>query len=296
MLDIPNERSSHVTPTPRGGGLAIVLCFIIFGIYLKVDIALVTTAGLIAALGFIDDKVNVSGKIRLAIHFSISILFILLTMNFYGITDNVFLIILLFTFLTLFLVWNLNLFNFMDGIDGIASVQAITVSISYLTLIYFFHNDDSLIATLLSLIASTAGFLILNYPPAKIFLGDVGSAFLGFVLASTCILASQIDTNLFYVWIILMGVFITDATYTLFIRLIKRHSIFSAHRTHTYQKASIIFKSHKVVTNYVAMINIFWLLPIATLFCIKLIPLFLALLIAYLPLLLLAYYFKAGKN
>ena len=188
----------------------------------------------------------------------------------------------------------LNLYNFMDGIDGLASVEAICVCLSA-CLLYWLGGFNNLIITPLLLAASVAGFLFWNFPPARIFMGDAGSGFLGIILGLLSLQATWVSPKLLWVWLILLGVFIVDATVTLLRRLLRGDKVYEAHRSHAYQFASRQYGRHLPVTLAVAAINLLWLLPVAA--CVVLLRLdgALGLVLAYAPLVLLAVKFHAGE-
>ena len=192
VLDIPNERSSHTMPTPRGGGVSVVVVFlcaicvlaIIDSISITSFIAFGGAGVLVAAVGFLDDHGHIAARWRLLAHFSSALLIVIL---FGGLPDLV-----IFGFeigfaefgyvlAVLYLVWLLNLYNFMDGIDGLASIQAITVcvgaAICSLVLHEWRFSESSALPIVLA--SAVAGFLVWNFPPAKIFMGDACSGFLG---------------------------------------------------------------------------------------------------------------------
>lgn len=193
-----------------------------------------------------------------------------------------------------YLVWMLNLYNFMDGIDGIASIQAISVCLGA-CLVYWLSGHQDLIWLPLVLSMAVLGFLYWNFPPARIFMGDAGSGFLGIALGVLSLQAAWAATDFLWVWLILLGVFIIDATFTLLRRLLRGDKVYEAHRSHAYQFASRHVGSHLKVTLVVLAINLMWLLPIAL--CVALLGLngVLGLLIAYLPLIYLALKFRAGE-
>ena len=183
----------------------------------------------------------------------------------------------------------------MDGIDGLASVEALSTCLGA-CLIYWLAGYVGLIWLPFLLSMAVLGFLFWNFPPARIFMGDAGSGFLGMILGGLSLQAAWHNTDLLWVWLILLGVFIVDATFTLFRRLINGCKVYEAHRSHAYQFASRQVGSHLPVTLSILAINVFWLLPIAL--CVALFGLegFLGVLIAYLPLLILAFKFRAGER
>ncbi|RBL66728.1 glycosyl transferase, partial [Pseudomonas sp. MWU13-2625] len=142
-----------------------------------------------------------------------------------------------------YLVWMLNLYNFMDGIDGIASVQAVSTCLGA-CVIYWFADAQSLIWLPLLLSMAVLGFLYWNFPPARIFMGDAGSGFLGLVLGVLSVQAAWSSSRFLWVWLILLGVFIVDATFTLIRRLVRGDKVYEAHRSHAYQFASRQFGRH----------------------------------------------------
>lgn len=305
IIDIPNARSSHSTPTPRGGGVAIVVAFLaalpVLGILALVpwaDLIAVGGAGaLIAVIGFMDDHGHIAARWRLLGHFSAAVWALfwiggLPPLVFFGLSLD--LHWLGHILAAIYLVWILNLYNFMDGIDGIASVEALCVCLGA-CLLYWVEGVPALIWGPLILAVAVVGFLYWNFPPARIFMGDAGSGFLGIALGVLSIQAAWSSSQLFWAWLILLGVFIVDATYTLLRRLIRGDKVYEAHRSHAYQFASRQFGKHLPVTLAVGVINLFWLLPIA--FCITYWELdgFLGAVIAYGPLVFLAVKFRAGQ-
>lgn len=305
IIDNPNERSSHSVPTPRGGGVAVVcsyllaLAVLIYSQQLTVHIGLtLMVAGfVIALLGFLDDHGHINSMLRLAIHFFVAIGTVISLGGFAEVTifNGMQLGFIANIIAVLFLVWLLNLYNFMDGINGIASVEAITTTVSMAILYYVFNlslNSD----LLLLLAACVSGFLLWNFPKAKIFMGDACSGFLGLTLGILALIALKENLALFCAWIICLGVFVVDATYTLIKRVLNGHKMYDAHRSHSYQILSRRWGSHTPVTLIVAAINLFWLFPIAYMTVIQqwAYP-ELAVLIAYLPLILLAFKLKAGN-
>lgn len=304
LLDIPNARSSHSTPTPRGGGLAFVIVFLLLlpllysyqFLSLHTLLAFWGTGALIATIGFLDDKGHIAARWRLLAHFIAAIWLLYWLAGFpslylFGINIPATITTGLAVF---YVVWVLNLYNFMDGIDGIASVEAIFVCLAG-ALVYYVAGYPLFTTTALLLAGAVAGFLVWNFPPAKIFMGDAGSGFLGIILAGLSIQAAWVSPQLFWSWLILLGVFMVDATWTLSHRLLRKEKVYEAHRTHTYQFAARFFGKHITVTLAVLVINLIWLLPIALLVASNDFNGLLGLLIAYLPLCVLAYLFKAGS-
>lgn len=306
IIDIPNARSSHSTPTPRGGGVAIVLSFLaslpplyVMGLIdASLMWALLGAGGGVALLGFLDDHGHIPARWRLLGHLSAAVWVLFWlggppSIRLFGFDLQ----LLWFGYIltAVFLIWLLNLYNFMDGIDGIASIEAICVCLGGALLYFLLEKPEAALLPLL-LAAAVAGFLFWNFPPAKIFMGDAGSGFLGFILAVFTLNAALIAPQLLWSWIILLGVFILDATYTLLHRLIRREKVYEAHRSHAYQYAARHYRAHKPVSIAVGLINILWLFPWAYAVATLKIDGALATLIAYAPLLLLAIKFNAGAR
>lgn len=266
ILDIPNERSSHSIVTPRGGGLAIVATFIFalvfiaaFGIVsVNVAAALVGGGLMIAAIGWIDDKNSVSPCLRLAVHF-LAAIWALYCLGGFTRMDMGFITIHLgwagSVIAAVGIVWLINLYNFMDGIDGIAGTEAISVALGAGVLL-FWTGSAGLAWVCIILALAVGGFLVWNWPPARIFMGDVGSGFLGYIFAVLAIISEKSSSILLIVWLMLLGVFITDATITLFRRMARGKKLSQPHRTHVYQLAVQAGYSHKQVTLVLLFINI----------------------------------------
>jgi len=305
LLDIPNGRSSHTVPTPRGGGVAIVISYLAALVLLfaqgalsgSLFLAFLGSGVIIAALGFLDDHGHVAARWRLLGHF-FSAVWALVWLG--GLPPVVIFGAALdlgwvgHVLAAVYLVWLLNLYNFMDGIDGIASVEAVCVCIGA-AVIYALSGFVDLIWLPLLLAAAVLGFLVWNFPPAKIFMGDAGSGFLGIILGLLSLQAASISSQLLWAWLILLGVFIVDATVTLIRRLVRGDKVYEAHRSHAYQFASRKYGKHLPVTSAVGVINLFWLLPVAI--CVTQFGLdgAIGVIVAYIPLAVLALKFNAGE-
>jgi Fuc2NAc and GlcNAc transferase len=307
-MDIPNERSSHITPTPRGGGIAFVATSLVGFLLLLLNNALserelfaLCCAGVIVAIaGHLDDRQKISGAtVRLVLHAVSAIILVVgvgipselaifeRTVN-TGIVGSILGVV--------YLVWLLNLFNFMDGTDGIAASEAIFVLLAGAFLNYHVLSDANHSAAVVVLAASTFGFILYNWSPAKIFMGDVGSGYLGIVVGGLSLVAANQDPDLLWVWIILLAVFVSDATATLTRRLLRKQKPHVAHRSHAYQHLAIRLNSHAKVAVLILAVNIAWLLPIAFLVADKQLAGTTGVIIAYVPLLIAALAFGAGKD
>lgn len=263
FFDVPNERSSHSTPTPRGGGLLIVLVCILgyVGICLATGLQIswgyLVASLLVAAVSWVDDLFSLPFWSRLIVHIGAAVILII-DLGFWSevsiplTTTTLELGSILGVILTgLWLVWLLNAYNFMDGIDGIAALQAIISGLAWVVLAVMWNLPGTFaIAGLV--VTGSAGFLIHNWQPAKIFMGDVGSAFLGFTLAAIPLLARRegvIDAaSLPVIAVLLVWFFVFDTVFTFFRRLFGRQRVWEAHREHIYQKLIIEGKPHSSVT------------------------------------------------
>lgn len=307
-LDIPNERSSHSIPTPRGGGIAVVIVTVasLVGLSLRnlMDgrdaIAIGAGSLIVALVGYLDDRgIITAARWRLLGH-TLGALIIVLGLRGLpalpvfgravdlGVVGSVLAI--------LYLMWLLNLFNFMDGIDGITGTETLVVTLCGAFLAWEAAPSSKLWMMPLALAGAAAGFLFLNWSPAKIFIGDVGSGFIGIVIGALSLQAAHSVPRLGWCWVILMGVFIVDASVTLFRRSLRRDRLYIAHRNHAYQHLAIKLDSHAAVSAGVGAITLLWLLPIALAVERQTIDGFAGVLIAYTPLVVAAIALGAGRQ
>jgi Fuc2NAc and GlcNAc transferase len=307
LVDIPNARSSHRVPTPRGGGIAIVFAFLVCLPVLRAGGALTAPAfwsllgacSLVALIGLFDDHTPVAPRWRLLVHFlAAGWVFALvgglppLSVN--GMTLNLgwpgHLLMMVY------LVWLLNLYNFMDGIDGLACLEAVSVSLGgALVHALAVPGGEGWMAPVL-LLSAVVGFLVWNFPRARIFMGDAGSGFLGLTFGVMSIMDGWTAPELFWSWMILLGIFIVDATITILRRFVRGERVSEPHHSHAYQYAARKYGSHRIVAVVVLLINIIWLLPMAAMVATGLLDGWIGVLVAYLPLVGLAYYLKAGAR
>ncbi|MGE4336428.1 MAG: glycosyltransferase family 4 protein [Pigmentiphaga sp.] len=239
ILDQPNHRSSHSHPTPRGGGIGIVIACVV-GIacavaldFLPIRFAGALACGLpIAVAGYIDDRRSVSARSRLLVQIACAtvalwLLWPLPTLTIFGVGLSPSLSAAIFL---IGIVWMTNLYNFMDGIDGIAAGQAIAVGVCWSAV----AGPTNTVAGIIFALAA-GGFLVFNRPPAKVFMGDVGSAFCGFFIAVAALQMQQTTQESLILWLLPAAPFILDATITLLVRLIRKQRPNEAHRSHAYQ-------------------------------------------------------------
>jgi Fuc2NAc and GlcNAc transferase len=307
-MDIPNERSSHITPTPRGGGIAFVATSLIGFLLLILNnalngtelLALCCAGAIVAIAGHLDDRQKISGAtLRLMFH-ALSAIILIVGIGFpsqislFDQTVNTGVIGSILG--VLYLVWLLNLFNFMDGTDGIAASEAIFVCVAGAILNFHVLSDINFSAAAIILASCTFGFLLYNWSPAKIFMGDVGSGYLGIAIGGLSLMATKQQHELLWVWIILLAVFVSDATITLIRRLLRKQKPHVAHRSHAYQHLAIRFNSHAKVSLLLLAVNIVWLLPIAFFVANKQIAGTTGVVVAYVPLIVAALALGAGKD
>jgi len=256
IIDVPNERSLHFVPTPRGGGLAIValwfgaLILLHFNNKIPNNLFFALFSGLLlAVISFLDDIFSLRPVFRLIAQIGSSSLALFFLKGFdttYFFDAKIF-DILIIPFIITGMIWYINLYNFLDGIDGYASLEAIFVAFS----MYIFTGE---LLTLV-LIAPVAGFLFWNWPKAKIFMGDVGSTQLGFILIVLGVYFHNSDGLDFLVWIILTSSFWFDATLTLLRRWKNGEKLSHAHKKHAYQRIVQYGFSHQRVLFILIFVN-----------------------------------------
>jgi Fuc2NAc and GlcNAc transferase len=267
ILDFPNARSLHDKPVPRGGGVAVaatvtsgMLLLTISGhLPVALTIAVVGGGAPIAVVGWLDDRQQVtSRRIRGLVHFSGAAWALWWLGGLPAISLGSFVLALpvVGTILAAIgIVWWTNLYNFMDGIDGLAGGQAVTVAASAGVLMLLTGADRGLPLPAFLLAGAAAGFLVLNWSPARIFMGDVGSGFIGFVFATLAIASENAGTLPLLVWVLLSGVFLFDSTVTLLRRVLRGATWYDAHRMHAYQRLVAAGHSHAVVTSGILVVN-----------------------------------------
>lgn len=272
LVQVPVARSSHVKPTPAGGGVGIVLAALIAGLMLPGemprDLGLLALALVIAIVGFIDDRRPLPAKLRLAIQAGSVACALMLIQPAKAITGGAGFPLQMAVAALLLIggIWWINLFNFMDGIDGIAGQQAISMMASAMVLAAVQDPDAALSWTwwmMAAVIAATLGFLAFNWPPAKVFMGDAGSTFLGFIILALAFQTMVNDWMNLPQWLLLALLFAADSTTTLIVRFLGRDKLSQAHRAHAYQRLSRRLGGAKPVSTAALVINLFVLLPLA---------------------------------
>lgn len=270
LVQEPNHRSSHHRPTPAGGGLGIAVAASLFGLWVGQDFrfALITALSLgFAAIGYLDDARDVPFGYRFAAQAILLAVFlawgpVLPPISVFGMMVDG----LLFAAILLFVaLWWVNLFNFMDGIDGIAAMQAIFMLVcgAVLAAVSSDITGDSVVWWMWAAAFATIGFLVVNFPPARVFMGDTGSNYLAFMVAALALSSVAAGRLTYATWAVLASLFVSDATVTLVRRMWNREPFFAAHRQHAYQRLSRRLGRHRPVTLGYLAANVLFVAPMA---------------------------------
>ncbi|MBF0202282.1 MAG: hypothetical protein HQK66_13420 [Desulfamplus sp.] len=254
FMDMPGLRSSHAAPTPKGGGVGIVLAVLWAWIFLGHPFAMIPCFIMISFLGLFSDRRDISPLFRLSMHILLALFAVIAGSPFLPLLS--FPGIILYTlFWTLFIAATANFYNFMDGINGIAALSGATGFI-LMALFQILHGGwDRNVLLLLAAASACLGFVPMNFPRAKVFMGDTGSLFLGFFFAAMVMLFSTSHGD-FLLFFSFLAPFYCDELTTMAIRLKNRENIFKPHRKHLYQ---ILVNqrriSHLKVTLFYAMVQ-----------------------------------------
>ncbi len=273
VIDIPNERSSHTVPTPRGGGATIVIfilwvtgyCF--FSDLITINILLALGLGIIivAITGWVDDHKHVPAFIRAMLYgiaSTVSIYYLDSEYIIFSSSQELVFKYVLIAAAVILIVWLINLYNFMDGTDGFAAIQTIcTAAMS--SFLFYSAGQEAMFLISVVIVVSTCGFLYWNWPPAKMFMGDVGSCVLGFSFGVLAIIGEMTNSISLSIWFVLLSVFICDATFTLLYRIARHEKWYEAHKSHAYQRLVSLGVSHKKLALIFIAINIILLWPLA---------------------------------
>jgi Fuc2NAc and GlcNAc transferase len=267
IVDSPNERSSHSMDTPRGGGVGIVLPMLIALIIMLLSgsherhmlMVLLFAVILLAIVGWLDDRYELHFGLRIMAQILIGVVVLSVIGSFDYLEIAGYTIPLAFVAPVITLLWFLwmtNLYNFMDGIDGIAAGQG-AVAGCFLGIWFTIHDDHVMALFSYVIMAASSGFLVWNWAPARVFMGDVGSLTLGGVFALMALVANKLHQIPFGAFVLLFGVFLADATVTLITRILQGKIFWQAHREHLYQRAVIAGWSHAQVTTTIIIISVF---------------------------------------
>lgn len=268
IMDVPNERSSHAVPTPRMGGvpllLSVVLVFVVWSVvrgngrtFPSVVDAVILFASAMALLGFLDDVRGLSPLSRFIVQMASAFVAVGWVAMSYPLPASPFVLPALIVILAggVFAVWMVNLYNFMDGIDGLAGTEAVVGGL-FLAGVFAWFGEPAFAVANLFVASASAGFLVFNRPPARIFLGDAGSFFLGGFFGLQAVGAPWTTAVPFIVLVLPFANFLLDTTYTLFRRVARGEKWYQSHRTHVYQRLTDIGLSHGAVTLREALVVI----------------------------------------
>ena len=305
LIQPPNARSSHITATPVGGGIGIVLGSAVAGLFTVGGEPRLVPAVLLASIGFAvlglwDDLRPLPAVVRLAVQLVLVAVALVVVSPWVSATggDARGVTALVCALLTLAIVYWVNLYNFMDGIDGVAGSEALFLLLTPLGLALISTpalSTNPLFWWPTAVAASVAAFLRFNWAPARIFMGDVGSTFLGFLIAIFAIFEVRAGWLSLSAALILPACFITDGTLTLLRRALQGENIMTAHRRHAYQQMARRIGSHGRVTLAMTAINLLWLLPLAILAQMAIAFGPMLVITAYTPLAFLAFAAGAGR-
>ena len=272
---VPNYRSLHPRVVPRGAGIviaAVSLAAVLVGYWLGLiqfpHLLIFLVGGVVVVLvGFADDKFELPALSRLLVQFAAATWILywyggMPSLGFGAVNVELGWVGNIVTVLAM--VWFFNLFNFMDGIDGMATSGALYVT-GAATLILHVNNDDELALLSALICTATAGFVYFNWPPAKVFLGDAGSSFFSYIIAALIFGSLWSDGMSLWTWLILLGYFVVDTTVTMLVRVITVKKWYRAHRSHAYQNLARIWGNHLRMVRLVLLIELLWLFPLAML-------------------------------
>ena len=277
IISHPNGRTLHELLIPRGGGIVFSLLFIsaIFliwryqqlsdNLFLMVGVG----GGMATFFGFIDDINNIRARTKLIIQILLSSWVVYCLYS-----DTLLLLNWMPIFITIpaclfFMVWAINAYNFMDGVDGMAAFGAVFASLTLALVLFITDNFVELIPIFILIAAMVGGFIIFNWPPASIFMGDAGSIFLGYIFGSLLLFTTLNGHLSIWIWLTVFGYFFADTTVTQILRVILVKKWYLPHRSHAYQNLARITDSHLKITSGIALYNIIWILPLSVLSALK---------------------------
>lgn len=263
MIAQPGERQSHQVATPTGGGLGLIFSIVLTSLCLQLFFPLpefwwqqmLPGILLLAIVGWRDDKLSVSSLLRLLVQFAVSLWLLGFGWLQVSLSD-----VGLFASAIVAMIWLMNLYNFMDGSNGMAGFQGVFTG---LIMAVLFQSGGQYAMALIALIvaAACAGFLPLNFPNARVFMGDVASVPLGFIFAAFAVYGIKTGSLSLLQSILIMSVFIVDATLTLFARVLGGERWYTAHAQHVYQRFITIGWSHRKILVVYQVINVILVLP-----------------------------------
>jgi len=274
LIDKPNERSSHVVPTPRGGGLpisilvlgSILILLIVDWLPINIAVAMFGGGCMVTIIGWIDDHKDIPALWRGCSYLLASMwaLYFLDSVDQITLGEPVIINVglVVSVICVLGISWLVNLYNFMDGTDGLAAIQAISTG-APAGVIFWVNNQQGLAVICFVISAACLGFLYWNWSPAKIFMGDVSSCLIGFTFGVLAIAGEHTHTMPVSIWLIFLAIFVWDATFTLIRRVLSGEKWYLAHRSHAYQRLTQLGCSHSTLALSVLVLNVTILWPLA---------------------------------
>lgn len=268
-VDTPNSRSAHTQATPNSGGVAVVasviLVLLITPVAAGVSRALPAHAPAMAAallficlIGAWDDRKHLSAGFRLSCFFATAAVVVWLWLAPDSGAATVLTLVMTVAF-----VWLLNLYNFMDGLDGLAALQTVAVAVGLLGQGWLLSAGPVFLMVAAAVGGAYFGFLVFNWPPARLFMGDAGSLSAGFLVGGLGIWGWQAAYLAPEAWVLLMSPFILDASATLAERIYRRERLTVAHRNHLYQHLARRWGNHRSVVLALLGLHLLWLQPLA---------------------------------
>jgi Fuc2NAc and GlcNAc transferase len=266
----PNFRTLHEHPIPTGGGVVFLFVFVsvVFTIWwlnkLSNNMFYVfgVGGGVAVLFGFLDDLIDLNVRIKLTIQFLLGG-YVLFWFDGGPLLQIDSLHALIAIPVTLFfLIWMINAYNFMDGIDGMAASGAVFISGTILLVMLLTSSISESTIIFVLLLSSTIAFMLFNWPPASIFMGDAGSVFLGYTFGALLLFTVMSGDLSIWTWLTVFGYFVADTTVTQIARLVLVEKWWRAHRSHAYQNLARITGSHLKVTGGVTIYHFLWILPL----------------------------------
>lgn len=296
---IPNYRSLHKAKIAEGGGIGIGISFL-FSFLIEATIYQLSfenskiffLGGIISLIfGFIDERKNIKAKYQIIFNL-ITAFLIIFSVKIFQInllSEASFIVRFIFVFILIFfIIWFFNAGNFIDGTDGMASTASIFISLT-MGLYLRVNNQTEIANILFLLLGANLSFLIFNFPPAKMFMGDTGSRFNSFIIVAASVLSIKQDFNMIFYWSIASGYYLVDTSLTTFIRFLTIPKFWQGHRSHAYQNLARIWDDHRKLLFLIIAINFLWISPLLFILHNNISLKWIIVFIAYLPLIIFTY-------
>jgi Fuc2NAc and GlcNAc transferase len=270
IIAIKNHRTLHALPTPKGGGIVFSLLFLLSFILIWLNwqlpkelFLIVGVGGMVASIfGFIDDIKNIRAIFKLIVQIFLAA-WVVYWLEYGGLLQLEWMPnFLAIPFLLFFMIWIINAYNFIDGIDGFAASGAIFICLTLAVLLFITNGPIEIMAIFILIAAVVSGFLLFNWPPATIFMGDAGSVFLGYIFGSLLLFTTLTSNISIWSWLTVLGYFFADTLITQILRVFLVKKWYLPHRSHAYQNLARITGSHLKVTRGVILYNLMWILPL----------------------------------